>query len=433
LNSFSSSIKFKYNGIDNFLIYLCAILALQIPIVLVFGPAIPDFCLSLSALLFLIVVIRNRLYSYINNSFFKILILLNIYFIISSIGSDNYLFSFQSSLFYFRFTIFSLTIYFLILNFKNFTKILFYILILFFILLFFDSLFQYFYGYNIFGYQYDGKRLSSFFNDEKILGSYIVRITPIIISLLFIVIKKKNLINIIFLFLLIFSDIVVILSAERTAIFLKVISNTLFIILLRDILKVKFFYILIMLVISASILYFDKNIYERTLKNTFENLYDKKVENKILLFSLQHELHYESAFKMFKDNPIIGIGPKMFRIKCSDKKYYTKERINNENFKYLEGCSTHPHNNYIQLLSETGLIGFIFVVFILFLLIRSFKKNISFKISKSIKDHNITVCLLISVIITIWPFVQTGNFFNNWLNVIYYYPIGLIIYYNKLI
>ena len=50
---------------------------------------------------------------------------------------------------------------------------------------------------------------------------------------------------------------------------------------------------------------------------------------------------------MFKDKPILGHGPKSFREKCSQLDYYS-----------VRSCSTHPHNTFIQLLSETGIIGF---------------------------------------------------------------------------
>ena len=48
---------------------------------------------------------------------------------------------------------------------------------------------------------------------------------------------------------------------------------------------------------------------------------------------------------MFFDKPIIGHGPKMFRVECSNPKY--SETVEESS------CMTHPHNFYIQLLAET--------------------------------------------------------------------------------
>jgi hypothetical protein len=36
--------------------------------------------------------------------------------------------------------------------------------------------------------------------------------------------------------------------------------------------------------------------------------------------------------------------------------------------------------------------------------------------------------LLSCFIITLWPFTPTGNFFGNWLNIIYYLPAGFFLY-----
>ena len=48
-----------------------------------------------------------------------------------------------------------------------------------------DSIFQFFTGFNILGFEIISDRVSSFFNDELILGSYLVRVMPIILWFMF--------------------------------------------------------------------------------------------------------------------------------------------------------------------------------------------------------------------------------------------------------
>ena len=85
----------------------------------------------------------------------------------------------------------------------------------------------------------------------------------------------------------------------------------------------------------------------RTIDLTLNQLEEKK--SFILPFSEHHKEHYISALKMFQDSPIFGVGPNMFRYNCSATNYKISTR----------SCSTHPHNYFIQVLSEIGLIGFI--------------------------------------------------------------------------
>ena len=63
--------------------------------------------------------------------------------------------------------------------------------------------------------------------------------------------------------------------------------------------------------------------------------------------------HYLTAVEMFKEKPILGHGYKSFRNKCKKYDYINSKFVKNR-------CSTHPHNTYVQLLTETGLIGFTF-------------------------------------------------------------------------
>ena len=90
------------------------------------------------------------------------------------------------------------------------------------------------------------------------------------------------------------------------------------------------------------------------------NLFKLFKENKdepFYIFSEGHNGHYISAYKMFLDNKILGVGVKNFRNICSDERYYTD----------VGSCATHPHNTYVQILAETGIIGFLFLITILVL------------------------------------------------------------------
>ena len=80
-------------------------------------------------------------------------------------------------------------------------------------------------------------------------------------------------------------------------------------------------------------------------------------DKEVLIFSKQHTHHYLSAYKMFLDNKLIGVGIKNFRHFCGDEKYEVSNL----------SCSTHPHNTYIQVLAETIPIGLSFLLIALFL------------------------------------------------------------------
>ena len=35
--------------------------------------------------------------------------------------------------------------------------------------------------------------------------------------------------------------------------------------------------------------------------------------------------------------------------------------------------------------------------------------------------------IYLAIFVTLFPFVPTGSFFNNWLNIIYFLPVGFVI------
>ena len=122
---------------------------------------------------------------------------------------------------------------------KNILVIFKNILIIIFLVLFFDSIYQFIFEKNFFGFPIIDKgtyRISSFFGSELILGGYIARILPILLSLIFFTNDffnhKKNS-NFQLLLICFLSIIISALSGERVA-FFQVIIITLFTIFFLD-------------------------------------------------------------------------------------------------------------------------------------------------------------------------------------------------------
>ena len=411
-----------------FLLYL-------IPIGLITGPFIPDFSLTLMALIFIFLSIKNNLWKYYyGNKFVKFFLFFNLYLIISSLISDDILFSLKSSFAYFRFLIFSISVWYLLDNSKNLFKKSYSIyLFILFLILSLDAVYQFKFNNNIVGFEMvQLDRVSGFFNDKMVLGSFFIRMCPLAILLFFIFseVKYKALLSII---LYIATIIVILISGERTALGLFFIFTFLILIINRE--KKSFLILIVLpLLITVSLSSFNKKIQYRLffeplqqsnlISDAFIGKYfpeEKKsyvhLSKYPVIFSREHTQHYKTAFKMFLDKPFMGVGPKMYRKKCGDDKYNSG----------AESCSTHPHNFLLQILSETGIIGFTFyLVALCFIISKLARKSNDFKNNKKI-NYIETICL-ITFFINLFPFIPTGNIFNNWLSVIFYFPVGFYLH-----
>jgi len=224
------------------------------------------------------------------------------------------------------------------------------------------------------------------------------------------------------LFILI--DVLVYLTGERTS-FMYMMLSSIFIVLLIDRLKyIRLITLLLSLALIVGITSVSPTVKKRMVDTTLEQV--GAGGDRLVIFSPNHDSQIRTAFNMFLNQPILGHGPKMFRVKCSDPKYAEG----------ISPCSTHPHNFYVQLLAETGIIGFSFLFsafcYVLYCAYRQLK-SIILKETRYLTDYQ--VCLLAGILITVWPFSPNGNFFNNWLAIVYSLPIGFYlhsIYSNKI-
>ena len=165
----------------NFIYYL----VLLFPFTYMLGVFITELFLGLIIIFFFI---KNRSIEYFFDKKFIFLFLISLYIGLNSFFQidDNLKIS---SIFHFRYIIFSLSILFCLEFFEKIEtsqkKILLYLIsfIVFFISL--DGIFQFFTGINFFGYKIFQNQISGIFGSELILGSFLIKILPIFTWLLF--------------------------------------------------------------------------------------------------------------------------------------------------------------------------------------------------------------------------------------------------------
>ena len=246
---------------------------------------------------------------------------------------------------------------------------------------------------NILGFSNgDPERLSSFFDQELISGSFLSKIMLFTIPIIVCCDNKLKFYP--FILLGLFS---VFITGERTAFYtLLIYLFSIFLFIKSDKKKVFSILILAMLIIITFSLLNPNISYRMTKKILIQsnvqsiitpNKIDKKESDnnkkRIYYISIDHEAHLLAAYKIFQLNPLLGAGPNQYRNYTCSKKYtyFDDDRQNRV-------CTTHPHNHYIQILSELGIIGFSLLFFIIINYLVYIFRNLK-NFSKNIKEYNL--------------------------------------------
>ena len=422
-------IKYLINKNSFFYISIPTFLLISLPFLMISGSFLPDLAVSLSAIIFIFNSFKNKLIKYYKNIYFYFFIIFYSILILSSLLSNYPIKSISTSLFYLRFGIFALSTWYLISVNSKIIHYFFYSLSVAFSILLLDGYFQFFNQSNLLGWPIYGSRVSSFFGKELILGSYLSRLLPILLACLIFVAKSKKNNYLLFFSIVVFilSDVLIFLSGERASFFFANLSVLILIIFLNSYKKFRIisFVVSILLILIISNFYpkFKERVFNQTLNqisaNKQFNFSFETTRDSAYFFTIEHDFLFKSAVAIFLDNKILGVGPRLFRVECSNPKY----------FKASWSCSTHPHNTYIQLLSETGIIGFLIVFFSFLTIFFCFFKHFFVKIfNKQCIFNDFELSIMTSIFITLWPLTTSGNFFSNWLNVIYYLPVGFLLY-----
>ncbi len=397
--------------ISTYLVYL-------LPFALLTGPFIPDLIVTITSVLFLFTLNNPKKSQYLNSNFFKFFIILYLYLILSSVLSEYIYSSLSNSLVYVRFIIFALVIWYIIDHEENFLKNFTFSLMFGFFIAIIAGSYQYYNGYTITGEISRFDRLNLLFSDEQLLGHYMSRLFPLLTALLIINFKHSYKLFIFVITLFVMIDVLVYLSGERTSLGIMILGSIIIILFASKFRVVRIVSVIVSIGVIIFISSVNSPIKERNIDKTIEEMGFKSDSERVYLFSKVHEGYIFTSWNMFKDNKLLGIGPSNFRKLCSENDYGYNEN----------SCSTHPHNIPAQVLSETGIIGMIFLLSITIYILSHLFMHIKSKLTsrdKILSDYQIS--LIACIICSLWPFLPSLNLFNNWINVIFFLPVGFLL------
>ena len=80
---------------------------------------------------------------------------------------------------------------------------------------------------------------------------------------------------------------------------------------------------------------------------------------------------YRSGLAVFKNYPIFGVGNKNYRVETCKSKI--------DQIKYGYECTTHPHQTYVEMLSENGLVGTLIIIGSIFFMMFKILKEIFYQ------------------------------------------------------
>jgi len=297
----------------------------------------------------------------------------------------------------------------------SFEKVLFYWTLVFFIISF-DIVFEFIIGFNILGfYTLMPGRIASFFGDELVVGGFYHFISLLVLA--FFINRKFS--NSIILILSI-SIILISFAIGERANFIKLfLSLSLF---LFFIIKTSFFkkvgISLIILILLSIVVLTNENIKYRYY-NQIKVIYSSDGLNKFFKES-QYGAHQNVAYRIFKNNLFFGVGLKNFREE-SKKGIYKNDKFKQTDVRQ----ATHPHQLHLELLSETGLLGYLaFFVLILY--------SIYYSINNYLMNKNIyQLASILFVFSNLIPLIPSGSIFSTFNGGIFWFNFALMLSFNK--
>ena len=407
------------------------------PLSFIFGNLIINIEIVLISLLG-IFIYKSNIFFFYNKKIIIVLFSFFLLLLISTILYHNFnLDSTQviKSVLFIRYFIFFLVISTVVknkdFNFKYFSLTCFLITIFLSI----DIIFQNYMGVNLFGYNQHINHNSSVFRSELIAGGYIQKFCLIGLIYLTFISNKFSRILLYMSFSIFILGIGIFFSGNRMPFILFLISiiiSLIFVKKYRTIILISLSSLLVFLIILLNnnsvikkkyISFFSNSIYiAKILKHEIKN--DFKKSDILNMPGSGHGVIFSSALDTWLEKPVLGRGIKSFGITCRANQFIFIPNKTEYGGKKNRTCAPHPHNYYLEILNDTGLVGLILlIVFIIFISV----KNINFYRGKDFKYKIINYILILTLLTEFMPLRSSGSFFSTGNASFIFFLIGVII------
>jgi len=385
------------------------VLVLALPALLVIGKAPPDIAASLVALLFLIRSVLLKDFSWARTPWIKAALAVWIYLILASLAAEHMGAALGRAGPWVRFVLFAAALQFWLLNDGVWLKRL---LIATGATVGFvaaDTIFQFVFSYDIFGIaEFTRVRMTGPMVElPPKVGVYIMRLMyPVLIwGMFWAATGGRGLIAKVTAIAAISAGVTtVMISGERMAFLLAFFGLGVTIVLVPAIRRASLVALLAAGLCVAGVFALKPSVTDRSFHTVVS-----VVGN---FWQSPYGLVWIGGLKVARANPVIGVGLKNLRTTCRTVVYGSPDKAGPE-------CSLHPHNFYIEWLSEAGSIGLFGFLVLITLWARHFLARAAIW-----RSDGLAVGAVVAVITFLWPIAATMGFFTNWHASLFWFVLG---------
>ena len=145
-----------------------------LPVAFVIGPLIVELIVNTLILFFIFYSFKNKKFDFLKDKIFIFFFIFYAIILLSHFHSSYFEETKLNVFFYFRFILFPFAVYEILKTNKKYLKYLFIVLLITIFIVCFDGYIQFFFEKNLIGYEkYRHDRISGFFKNDLVLGSYL--------------------------------------------------------------------------------------------------------------------------------------------------------------------------------------------------------------------------------------------------------------------